>query len=686
MRSLRLLCVLACVLPCLLWAGGCTVEKPAAPSFDTNVYVPMGEQSTTGLDLMHDSEYIEGDSTGDGPLTFVMKGTVHAFEVGSALDVEAPGSGFELTLASVAVQSPTAVDVSFPFTTLYLDALPPDHIVPPFTIAGARVETPAQDSFSWLRLDSGQLQIEIANGLGVDLGRDGGEPFWIRVVDRFDGNLVKEVHLGEVLHSGSTATITARLDGASFHNILDVEIWGESPGSGDSPVLVGPQSLLSLRLSFSSLTADSAVARVPVQRATVSRSVPLGGGIHLREGAIQEGRLTLHLRNSLPLSATARLVLPDVRREGAEGAMVEQIIQLPAAGDSGPAPVSVVVELGRTTVTAPAGTTSLDSLRYDVQVESEAATGMVPVGIHQKASGRFEPAVMRFTRVQGDFDRKRVTVTPTDTAFEPPEGIEDLDFQQASLVLEVVSTIGLSSEATIAVQATSEAGGPPVTLNLHFPVPAASSPGTPVVTRATADETNSNILELIRSRPRRLTLGGEIFVGGGGQTGTIRRSDSVSGTYALTAPLRITIGRVSHRADPFGTTLSKDDQDRIRENILSAAAVGSVENHFPAGLTAHLVFAAREEDLAAHPDVVLDSIQVAPGRVDPVSGRVVSSVSSAFEIQMSPEQIAFFARDEFYGQVIFTMQGPDARAIVEMTALDYVNFRGMLQFRMRVQP
>jgi hypothetical protein len=72
--------------------------------------------------------------------------------------------------------------------------------------------------------------------------------------------------------------------------------------------------------------------------------------------------------------------------------------------------------------------------------------------------------------------------------------------------------------------------------------------------------------------------------------------------------------------------------------------------------------------------------------VDPVSGRVVSSVSSSFEIQVSPEQIAFFARDEFYGQVTFTMQSPDAQAIVEMTALDYVNFRGMLQFRVRVQP
>jgi hypothetical protein len=678
MRSLRLLCVLAC----LLSAGGCTVEKPAAPSFDTTVYVPMGERSTTGLDLMHDSDYIEGDSTGDGPLTFVMKGAVNAFEVGSALDVEVPGSDFELTLASIAVQPPTSVDVSFPFTTLYLDALPPDNIVPPFTIAGARVETPAQDSFSWLRLDSGQLQVEIANGLGVDLGRDGGEPFWIRVVDRFDGSLVKEIHLGEVLHSGSTATISARLDGASFHNILDIEIWGESPGSGDSPVQVGPQSLLSLRLSFSSLTADSAVARVPVQRATVSRSVPLGGGIHLREGAVQEGRLTMHLSNSLPLSATARVELSDVWRGGAP---VEQVIQLPAGG-SIPAPVSVVVDLGGATVTAPAGTPSLDGLRYELQVASEAATGMVRVGVHQKASGRFEPGVIRFSQVQGDFDRKRVTVPPTDTAFEPPEGIEDLDFQQASLALEVVSTVGLSSEATITVQATSEAGGPPVTLNLHFPVPAASSPGTPVVTRATVDETNSNILELIRSRPRRLTLGGEILVGGGGQTGTIRRSDSVSGTYALTAPLRMTIGRVSHRAEPFRTTLSKDDQDRIREDLISGAAVGSVENHFPAGLTAHIAFAAREEDLAADPDVVLDSIQVASGRVDPVSGRVVSSVSSSFEIQVSPEQIAFFARDEFYGQVTFTMQSPDAQAIVEMTALDYVNFRGMLQFRVRVQP
>ena len=250
----------------------------------------------------------------------------------------------------------------------------------------------------------------------------------------------------------------------------------------------------------------------------------------------------------------------------------------------------------------------------------------------------------------------------------------------------MVSTVGLSSEADITVQATPDAGGPPVTLSLHFPVPAASSPGTPVVTRATADETNSNILELIRARPRRLTLGGGILLGGVGQPGTVRRSDSVRGSYALTAPLRMTIGRVSHRADAFRTTMSKDDQDRIRRNLLSGSAVGRVENHLPAGLTARLLFAAREADLAAHPDVILDSIQIAPGRVDSTTGRVLCSVSTTFDIGMSQEQIAFFARDEFYGQVVFTVQGPDAQTVVEMTALDYVNVRGMLQFRMRVRP
>ena len=680
MRSLRLLCV----LPCLLWASGCTVEKLAMPSFDTSVYVPMGEQSTTGLDLIHDSDYIVGDSTGNAPLAFVMKGSVNAFEVGSALDVEAPGSGFELALTSISVESPTVVAVSYPLATIYPSAIPSDNVVPPFAIEGTRVQTPAQDSFSWLRLASGQLQVEIANGLGVDLGQEGGEPFRIRVVDRIDGHLVKELPLNEVLHSGTTATITAPLDGADFHNLLDVEIWGESPGSGDTRMRVDPQgSRLSLQLSFSSLVADSALARVPAQRATVSRSVPLGGGIHLREGDIQEGRLTVTLYNSLPLPATVRLEIPDVRRGKA---MIEQIIQLPAAGDSGPAPVSAVVDLGGTTVTAPAGTTSLDALRYDIQVESEAAPGMVPVGIHQKASGRFEPGVMRFSQVQGDFDQKRVTVNPTETAFEPPEGIEDLDFQQASLVLDVVSTVGLSSEAAIDVQATPDAGGPPVTLHLRFPVPAASSPGTPTVTRATADETNSNILELIRARPRSLTLGGEILVGGGGQAGTIRRTDAVRGSYTMIAPLRMTIGRVSHAGKPFRITLSKDDQDRISQDLLSGAATGTVENHFPAGLTARLSFAAREEDLAAHPDVVLDSILVAPAQIDPATGRVVRSVNSRFEIRMSPQQIAFFARDEFYGQVNFTIQGPDAQTIVEMTALDYVNFQGMLQFRMRVQP
>lgn len=211
------------------------------------------------------------------------------------------------------------------------------------------------------------------------------------------------------------------------------------------------------------------------------------------------------------------------------------------------------------------------------------------------------------------------------------------------------------------------------------------------MTMVTIDETNSDILGFLAARPRWMQVFGDVYVGDGGE-GTIRRTDRVWGAYTLSAPLRGRIGRITRRTDPSSFSVSADDQDLIRDNVIGASARGSVTNHLPTGLEVRLVFAGTKTGLAldpvAHPDSVLalDPVVAAPGETDPTTGRVVRSRVTPLEVTIRSDQVAFFARDELYSQAVLAVWGEDAARTVEVTALDFVEVTAMLSFRVRVKP
>jgi hypothetical protein len=205
------------------------------------------------------------------------------------------------------------------------------------------------------------------------------------------------------------------------------------------------------------------------------------------------------------------------------------------------------------------------------------------------------------------------------------------------------------------------------------------------------DETNSAILSWIGARPRRLRFEGAFRVGADGEVATVRRTDAVRGAYTLSAPLRMRIGRIHHRTEAFRLTLDEEAQERIRENVVSAEAVGVVRNHFPAGMTARLVFGVTERSLdldpEAFPDSVLalDSILVAPGVVGPSGGRVTETTESPVAITIDPDRVPFFARGELFARIALTVSGADSDRVVEVTAADFVEVNAMLRFAVRVK-
>jgi hypothetical protein len=665
----------------LLLLTGCLVEKPESPTFDTDLYIPLGSQKTTGLDLYQDSEYIGGDSTGADPLAFILRGDVPEIQVGSALDEQTTIAAFQAGLGQIAIDPSDPVNMEFEVPSL-VGAPPVDpegEVVAPFEFTGPSRIAPPSQTFQWIRLDTGTLHLRFSNNFDLPLGAPGDTALSAVLRDRVDHTEVGQVFALGVIAARGTANLLLDLAGRSFHDGLEVEVRGMSPGSQGRLVPIEATDGIGVGFSIDQLMADSCLAVVPAQTIRIDDKVPMEEDRHLEQALILDGALTLVVRNSIPVAATMTVRFPDLARGGQPFPPV--LVELPSGGNR-PAEVRTRVELsGAALWSAPAP--FLTSLRYSVIVQSRPGQSVVSLGTHQTVGGVFEPGTIRFAEVTGTFDQRRIDVEPIETDVNPPEGIDELDFQNASLTLELENTAGLDAEARLLVQGIPVDASPPVSLPLQLLVPGSAAPGVPGRATITVDQTNSAILDLIAARPRKLIVSGEVRVGGNETAGAVHRTDGVHGHYQITAPLRVRLGEIEHRTDPFSFTLNDDDQDRIRQNLVSGTATGEVENHFPAGLTARLVFAEREEDLETHPSVVLDSISVLPAEVDG-EGRVIRSTRSAFQIEIRPDDVQFFARDKVVGQIRIMVHGPGDQALVMITALDYVDVRGLLHLRTRI--
>ncbi len=671
---------------------GCVIDAPEAPQFETRIYLPLGVRTSTGLDLIDDEGYVEGDSAGAGPLRYVLRGTLPESPVDRLLDLDLPTTWSSFGLSAVDLDSvrPLRAEMLLPSICDQFGPTPHDTLdvlVDRFAIRPEiRALAPPED-VSWVRLQRGRVRLTVRNHLPVPLGGAGGAPVRVRLLDRITGSPLAVGEFAAPIGPGAEGVTETRLDGLEVPSDLDLELSGSSPGSDGRRVDVRATDRVELEAFLSELVADSAEAVVPVQSFTTASSIRVAEDMEISEGLIRYGAVRFTIRNPFPLAGTARATFPAVFRaaNGIEPLFVA--FDLPAAVGGEPSWGGATLDLGGALFRPREG--SGDRLDYELSVQTLPSGSSVRLGTGAAALGTMDPTRIALDSLRGRLDRRRFSIRPTWSHHDPPEGIDSLSFESASLTLEITSTIAFPAEAELFVTGRPVGGGELPSVPLRLSIPAAA--GTvPQVTRFTIDESNLQLLGLLRAHPRSLLVHGELLVGSG-EEGTIHRTDRVWGAYALSAPLRGRMGRITHRTDPSSFTVDPEDQERIRDHVLGASAHGTVTNHAPAQLEVRLIFAGTEADLAldpgAHPDRVLalDPVAVAPGETDPATGRVVRSRETPLEVKIRSDQTSFFARDRGYSQAVLVVSGEDASRVVEVTAADFVRVAAILDFRVWVR-
>lgn len=680
------------VLMSVLLGVGCSVDAPQVPQFETQVFLPLGVQTTTGQDLIDDDGYLQGDSAGVAPLRFVLRGSMEKVEAGALLDMDLPAKSVSFGFEGVSLVSALPLRALLPFRSLSPQIGPLSRegqrlTVDPFVIHPVSRPLSSPENIEWVRLERGLLRVTLRNYLPVPLGDGSKASAWVRLRNRETGGVLSTCEFPLTIAPGGVAVTTARLDGVEMSRDVDLELWGSSPGSGGVPVDVrADDQVIDLDVVLADLVADSVYAVVPAQTASTVGTVALAEDMEISEGSIRAGTVRLAFENPYPFPGRGRIVFPSVRRAGADDVLLRDF-DLPAARYGVPGSGHVDLDLAGWVVRPPDGSTH--TLEYSASFRTPASEGPVRFGTRMAARVAIDPGRFSFDSIRGRLQDRQLTIAPSETSVDPPEGIDSLSFVSATLGIEVTSTVGFPAEAELRVTGIPAGGGDSIAVPLRFSILAAVA-GVPRVTRVSIDETNSNILDLLGACPRKMLVSGSLRVGSG-EEGTIRRTDWTSGAYTLSAPLRMRIGRITHRADASSFTVAHEDQDRIRENVREAAARGTVTNHFPAGLEMRLLFAGTEADLAldpaAFPDRILslDPVVVAAGETDLVTGRVVRARVTPLDVAIRPDQVMFFARDKLYMQALLIVTGEDPQRTVELNALDYVEVSAMLNFRVWVK-
>ncbi|MEZ4647860.1 MAG: hypothetical protein R3E97_03580 [Candidatus Eisenbacteria bacterium] len=671
--------VLTCTL--VLVATACGLELPEQPYFETLLTLPFGSERFTGSDLADESEYVLVDSTAGAPLRLFFEGVVDTFRLGEKMDFVLPETAHTERLDQIEIPTPDPVDERFRIGELTDLDLPDGGIslvVPAFVIPPIRRELPARDDLSWVRFSSGRIDVRIHNLLPIPLGDDDtpSPSLRVRLFDRARGEMLVETALSSVVRTGAFGTATIDLTGVALPSALELEISGESPGSSGRTVFITPSSGFDLTAHFVSLEPDSAIAVVPAQQLKIEDSVAvaLNDSLGIVGGVILDGTISIAFDNRLPLGANGSLRFPELLENGEPIALD---VSVPPASGGIPGSSSEVIDLANVQVRSPDGD-PLANLAFEFDVATDPSDGFVSLGRHQSISAGFDRATIRFASVDARPTDARIEIPRTETSLDLPEELEDIDLAAASLRLVIANAIPFPASGTVTVRTV----GLPDPIELPFEIAIApGTPASPTESSARIDESNSELLGLIRARPEAISIDGEVRIGDGVVTGTVGRDDYVRGRYEVSAPLRVRLGLLERTADDFDFTVSRDLQDRIGSDVVGVVARGRIVNHFPFAAETEISFSSSAELLEA-PEVTLASVHAEAGLVDG-SGRVTEPRETSFEITLPENDITFFARDRIFGRMVFRLRG-DSSTVVTLSPDDYAEANGALEFRIGV--
>lgn len=601
----------------------CTIKKPAAPSWTSQLNIPLIERRYDMAQLIAhiDEPSLTLDSAGN-PF-FSLQQDIDSLGISTSLTINSISQNIGQTLGLINI-TPQSIP---PLTMAYSDLVPfPPGVVPPIPVDFV-YDGPALSNYSSVTIGSGGIQAVLDNNMGLS--------FDTVIVDLIDLNTFQTLGSESIpggMAAGTSVTVFLPLTGQTISNRFRIQVHAHTPGG---VVLTTSDKSFTLTMGLTDpMSIQSGTAQIPEITNTFSRSAEINSPHLIQNATLQSGQLTLTLNNSTTLPVEITVVAPDLQ----SGAVPLRIIETLAANST-----SLLSRNLAGYTFLPADQILPQQLDFNITIHSDStAPGFATFNSSDSIAATLTLNNVAFSSVRGIFDTASTSFPPTVQALDIPNGFDSAQFTAATLTIEIDN--GTELPGVLDLNIVSDNGA---TLNLTGAI-LPGSPAAPVTSAITAND----LAGFLNPIPGSITVSGTVTMGDGVTSASITNSDFVRARVRIESPLEVFFDSTSVSLDIQSKSIDTADIRLITGHLISSQLNTTITSHLPLGVAVYLYLSSDSATLYSAPELTVGPIRLDGGAVDAFGIVTAATVSSSL-ISLDSADVQVLNTDTVYiGQIV----------------------------------
>jgi len=592
----------------------CTFKAPKAPSWETEVTIPLIAKQYTMKELAEKENNLSIDST--GLLEYGTELTIPRHEIGNRLAMGPFSKETTLNIRKLKILSPGSHSFEYKLNDVYPQAEilhGQTAIIPPFDLSPISKNYPEIPLFHSIFIDSGNVRITIRNNLIISLG----VPINVRLINLSDSSLIGETTFSEKITTGQSVSRTITLDNKTLRNQFVVQISGSSSGTEGVARFIDKNSSFTVEVMFSDLIVSEISTQNPQFNYTISDSIELTDSLLIRDALVKKGQIEYLLRNDFEVIVHVVMLFPNIFTE--QGIALSETLHIVPKQS-----IEKTINLDGFHFKA-IERDELDHLKvtWTINLASESdkiftirSLDAVEASIHLSRTA--------FSYLTGRLYRIPLKIDPPEKSLKIPSELDSLKLAGALLNLRFRYNISFLMVTDLTLTAIN-AKGDSVSIRLEKTLPAAPPGEQEKAFLIQLD----NAAPLFNIVPTQIKLTGHILIGNRSEISTISEFDFAAGKLQLTVPLEFILPSQLVQSNPRAVTIDEDYREIIKDHIISGYAEVSIQNRLPLGPAVEILISPEIDSVYVSPEIRLGPIIVSKGEIDPTTeGLFIPSIDN----------------------------------------------------------
>jgi hypothetical protein len=621
--------VLLMIAAIALVIGGCSINKPESPSWETTWDLPLTNKTYTIEDLIDEmnSDEIVFDSLGNPGFSITQD--VDTISVEDNLTSPSVNHSYSDSLGIIDIDAP-----NMPPTNISLEDLDIPVIVDqiPFdTSFDIDENLSAFDNFDWAQISQGVINIQVANDLGIDI-----DSLAIVIFNSSDLFTPLGIAIFENgINDGQTLNRQIDLAGVLLENALTLRTYG----AVGAQTIGSPSNDLVITTSFpSGLSVSGALAEIPGFNKNLNQVIDLTDESIIYEAEIDNGSMALQIVNETNLPMNISLSIPNFEIHDVAFMLNESI--------NGNSTLNRVVDLSGYTFT-PTGSSSPQTISIDVSAEIiDSAPIRYGINSSDAISVVAEVSEITFASVLGRIEPTTITIDPMSQAVDMPEGFENAQLTQAELRMILYNNS--TTDVYVDLLLENEDGDRSVSVqdtirgkSLLSSIPEETEI---IVTALT-------LSSFLNPSPREINITGSAILNPAGNDSVrISRDDFFYGQVEIYSPLAFAL---SDTAD-FDLEISDIEIDTtdlpdFEETFAYGKITATLTSHLPVGARVALyIGTSNDSTIFTNPNSIVVGPFTLQSAVTDANGFAIEEVASTIDDSLSSSDISIFENELVY--------------------------------------